>query len=56
MHSDFEDRFIAIGPMARGIILVIWTEGDDEAIRIISARFATKREQRLYETDFGGNQ
>ncbi len=50
LHSDVEDRFIAIGPIARGIILVVWTEGEDEAIRIISARFATMRERRLYQS------
>ncbi len=48
-HSDFEDRFMAIGPIMRGIIIIVWTEGDDNAIRMISARFATKREQGLYE-------
>ncbi|MEO1082628.1 MAG: BrnT family toxin, partial [Acidobacteriota bacterium] len=25
-HSDTEDRFIAIGPIARGVIVVVWTE------------------------------
>ena len=45
LHADEEDRFIALGPIGRGIILVIWTERDDDVVRIISARFATEREQ-----------
>lgn len=47
-HSDVEDRFIAIGPITRGLVLVVWTERDEDTIRIISARWTTKREQRLY--------
>jgi uncharacterized DUF497 family protein len=41
-HSSEEDRFIAIGPIASGIILVVWTEWDEDGIRLISARKATK--------------
>ena len=26
LHSDEEDRFISIGPVERGLILVVWTE------------------------------
>ena len=37
-HSETEDRFIAIGPIRRGIVLVVWTERDEAEIRIISAR------------------
>jgi uncharacterized DUF497 family protein len=47
-HSEDEDRLIAIGPVARGVILVVFTERDEESIRIISARPATKAERRLY--------
>ena len=47
-HSQDEDRFISIGPIARGIILVVWTERDEGTVRIISARFATKREVALF--------
>lgn len=47
-HSEDEDRFISIGPIDRGVILVVWTERDESTIRIISARFATKRETALY--------
>jgi uncharacterized protein len=49
-HSDFEDRFIAIGPVEGGLILVVWTFSDDDAVRIISARWAAAREQDLYYT------
>lgn len=49
-HSDHEDRFIAIGPISRGIILVVWTARDEDVVRIISARFASKREQEMFFT------
>jgi uncharacterized DUF497 family protein len=48
-HSDEADRFVAIGPIARGVIVVVFTERDEETIRIISARAATGRERRGYE-------
>ena len=47
-HSDNEDRFIAIGEIGRGIAVVAYTEREEELIRIIAARFATKREQEQY--------
>ena len=49
-HSVEEDRFIAIGPVARGLVLVVWTERDENVIRIISARWATRSEQRRYHS------
>jgi len=49
-HSESEDRFIGIGPIARGLILVVWTEPEDDTRHIISARWATKREQALYHS------
>jgi uncharacterized DUF497 family protein len=52
-HSEGEDRFISIGPIARGIVLVVWTERDENTVRIISARFATKREAALYREYMG---
>jgi len=54
-HSDFEDRFIAIGSIRRGLILVVYTELDDDVTRIISARSATKREQTLYRAQMESN-
>ena len=55
-HSDFEDRFIAIGPITRGLILVVYTEIEDHVTRIISARPATKLEQSLYRAHMERNQ
>jgi len=54
-HSAAEDRFIALGRIQRGLILIIWTERHEEIIRIISARWATKNEQRLYESYLRGS-
>ena len=47
-HSEDEDRFIAIGPIARGLIVVVYTEPEEGVVRIISAREATRREQVLF--------
>lgn len=47
-HSVHEDRFIAIGPIQRGLILIVWTERDEDTIRIISARWAEEPERALY--------
>ncbi len=53
-HSEDEDRFIAIGPIIRGLVLVVWTERVGDEIRIISARWATSGERRLYTARVGG--
>jgi uncharacterized protein len=47
-HSDNEDLFISIGPIRRGLVLVVWTERQEDEVRIISARWATRREQALF--------
>ncbi|HUP62638.1 MAG TPA: BrnT family toxin [Thermoanaerobaculia bacterium] len=47
-HSVAEDRFIAIGPIRRGLILIVWTERDEGTIRIISARWAEENERASY--------
>lgn len=47
-HADLEDRFIAIGPIARGLVLVVWTERDEDTIRNHQRPLATRREQNLY--------
>jgi uncharacterized DUF497 family protein len=49
-HSESEDRFIAIGAIVRGIVVAVYTEREEDRIRIIGARFATKREQELYRS------
>ena len=43
-----EERFIAIGPIGRGLVVVVFVEQTEEVIRIISARFASQRERALY--------
>ena len=55
-HSEFEDRFIAIGPIARGLVAVVYTERDEETIRIIGARLANKREVSRYRSHMDENQ
>jgi uncharacterized DUF497 family protein len=52
-HSEFEDRFVAIGPIDRGLVVVVYTEREDDLIRIIGARLANKREQALYRSYMG---
>ena len=49
-HSEAEERFIAIGPIDRGIVVVVYTEREENVIRIIGARFANKREQALFRS------
>ena len=50
-HSQAEPRYLTIGVSGQGKVLVVsHAEGeDDEEIRIISARLATRRERRFYE-------
>lgn len=47
-HSGTEDRFIAIGPIRRGLVVVIWTGQDDDTVRLISARRTTRHEAVWY--------
>jgi uncharacterized DUF497 family protein len=54
LHSLEEDRFIAVGPIQRGVIVVAYTERQDEVIRIVSARKATKGERALFEAYWRG--
>ena len=49
-HSEFEDRFIAIGPIDRGVIVVVYTDREEDLIRIIGARMANKRELSWYRS------
>jgi uncharacterized DUF497 family protein len=47
--ATLEQRFVTIGLGDGGVLLVVvWSERDDEC-RLISARRATRREQRQYE-------
>jgi uncharacterized protein len=47
-HSETEDRFKSIGPIRRGLVLVVWTERADDLVRVISAWWATKTEEQMY--------
>ncbi|HWS71812.1 MAG TPA: BrnT family toxin [Thermoanaerobaculia bacterium] len=49
-HSVGEDRFMAVGPIRRGLVLIVWTERNEETIRIISARWTTEKERALYRS------
>lgn len=53
LHSADEERFIALGPISRGIVLVVWMEPEDEVVRIVSARMATVRERKYFELWLG---
>lgn len=55
-HSLLEDRYITIGEIngIAVIVMVVYTEREN-AIRLISARKATKREWRLYYDCSQGN-
>ena len=53
-HSDEEDRFIAIGPIRAGIVVVVYTQRQDDVIRIVSARRATSQEVRFLRKHLGG--
>ena len=53
-HSDDEDRFLTIGPIKRGVVVVAHAEPGDDVIRIISARMATRAEEELFYKHAGG--
>lgn len=48
-HSVGEHRFITIGLGSSGRLLVVSHTQRGEVIRMISARFATKSERKIYE-------
>jgi uncharacterized DUF497 family protein len=50
-HSDVEDRFVLLGfsASARLLVVVHCYRTNDETIRLISARRATRTEQRVYQ-------
>ena len=55
-HSDHEDRYITIGVIGGEtcVVMVVYTERG-EAVRLISARKATKQERRMYYDYSKGN-
>ncbi|BAZ30311.1 hypothetical protein NIES4074_27670 [Cylindrospermum sp. NIES-4074] len=44
-----EDRWIGLGMLNGRVIVVVYTEPDDQTIRIISLRKALPHERKLYE-------
>jgi len=48
-HSITEDRYITFGVSNRGRLLIVAHTEEDETIRIISARLASKGERKIYE-------
>jgi len=44
-----EDRWIGVGMLKNIVVVVVFTEREEESIRIISARKATKYERENYE-------
>ena len=54
-HSIDEDRFIAVGHTRLGILVVVYAEIDDDGIRIVSARKATRRETDRYRAFWRGD-
>lgn len=51
-HSDDEDRWVTMGQIPEGKLLVVIhtcrEDGDDEYVRIVSARKANRHESRQY--------
>ena len=54
-HSVDEDRFIAIGPTRRGVLVVIFTEVAEDVTRVVSARRATPQEKRRFDACWRGD-
>ena len=48
-HSEAEERFVLLGFSERKRLLAVMYADREKAIRIISARRATRTEQRNYE-------
>ena len=48
-HSENEDRFVTVGETVRQKVVVVHTDRG-RSVRIISARRATRRERRTYES------
>lgn len=53
-HSVDEDRFLAVGPIAKGVVTVAYTEPKEDVIRIINARMATRGEEEMFYLKAGG--
>jgi uncharacterized protein len=53
-HSEDEDRFLAIGLVPKGLVVVSHAEPGDKVVRILSARLATPAERALFYERVGG--
>ena len=49
LHSEEEDRFVTLGESHRRRLVVVASTDRGAAVRIISARVATRRERKDYE-------
>ena len=47
-----EDRWIGIGLMANRVVVIVFTEPDENTIRVISFRKATTDERKRYEQEY----
>ena len=48
-HSEGEQRWVTMGTSARTRLLVVIHTEQDDLVRLISARAATRRERHFYE-------
>ena len=48
-HSADEARFFIIGLSSRRLLYVVYAERDDDVVRIIMTRKASKAEREIYE-------
>jgi len=48
-HSIGEHRFVTFGISVQSRLLVVCHTEEDDTIRIISARLATRQERKIYE-------
>ena len=51
-HSEAEERYVLLGESRQQRLLVVMFTEREEAIRVISARKATRSERREYEKDW----
>ena len=50
-HSLYEERYVTFGVSEKGRLIAVSHTEEGEAIRIISARIASKGERELYEEE-----
>jgi uncharacterized DUF497 family protein len=48
LHDYFEQRMVGFAPIANEIYCVVFVEREDDAMRVISLRKATKKEVQNY--------